>query len=215
MKHTLLVCSLVLINSLSVTYGQRSSDSLYRYWAVRVPLFNLVDQLSPNIQLAIERRFDKANALQLQGGVSFYNNHFGKEPNGFRLKAEYRRYFHVRKHFSFFVAAELFYTQYNTPVRGIFHDANTQKYYDDFIIQKKKYGFSPKWGLHLHGKHFLFDAYAGIGLKNRVITHTGRDNPDDERYFVRKPTIFSAKQTTGNDLTVYIPLNIAFGYIFR
>lgn len=219
MKRALLFCSLSLILSTSAAHGQKLNDSLYNYWAVRLPLLNLVDQLSPNIQLAIERRFDKHNAVQLQGGISFDMDTSHKcctELNGFRLKAEYRRYFHIKKHFSFFVAGEVFYTQYNTTVSALFHDtANTREYIDVFTLHKAMYGFCPKWGIHLHGKHFLFNVYMGIGIKNRIVTQTGRDNLNDERDFPHHPNVWYASQQTGNNLTVHFPLNIAVGYFFR
>ncbi len=197
-----------------------------KYWSVKLPLFNLLDPVSPNLQVAVERRLNGKNGIQLLAGISTDLTTTKPRPrdysviNGYRLRAEYRRYFHVRRKVSFFLAGDVFYTQYKHYTRDSFISQSTNiRYADNFYILKKMAGADLKWGLQFHaGKHFMFETFAGLGFKHKAVTRTGRTSPLDEPVPPLPPKDFSLgdqTNTLGNYTTVSMPLNFVIGYSFR
>jgi hypothetical protein len=192
----------------------------YNYWEVKIPMLNLIDPFSPNIQAGIEHRFDKHNSVSLTGGVSFdldYDHNCCSDLNGVRVKADYIRYFMVRKKCSFFTGAELFYNGYNNNVKGTFWDSLiTGTYTDYYKIHKVMYGLNLKIGFHCRfHKHLTFDFYTGLGLKHRTVTETDRDHPTDKMERAVDFSLWRASERTGDNTTLSLPLNLSIGYIFR
>ena len=188
----------------------------FRYWEIKLPVMNLVDLNSPNFQVGIERRFNKQNGVQLQGGFSFDKN-CCSEVNGTRLRAEYRRYLLKSDDWSYFIGTELFYTGYNMAIDGSFIDAATHTTYTDlYTLRKNMYGLNVKFGTYQFiTKRFIFEAYAGLGLKYRIAKESGRSNPADEHEKPRHPNFYYVSVRPGEDVVLSVPLNFAIGYMIR
>lgn len=194
----------------------------FQYWAVKLPLANLVDiWSSPNLQVGIERRFDKHNCVQLIAAGCIDADGSGA-PNGFKTKAEYRRYFRLRprRRQSFYLAAELEYIQTSQQVDQQYMSMTTGDLYTDrFHFFQQKYGCNLKFGFHKElRRHFMFDAWAGLGIRHVIAVQKGRTNPNDPIYEVRAVdmNIHSSGRYlpyNGNDLSM--PVNFAFGYRFH
>ncbi len=228
-KHPFYILLLLLVSATA-----NAQDTLthsrpyvpYKYWCIKLPLFNLTDLNSPNLQFGVERRFDKRNGVQLLAGISADLSTIRPKPhdysaiNGFRLRGEYRWYFHVRKKASFFLAADAFYTAYKHYTQDSFvNQANGVHYSDNFYVQKKMAGADVKWGLQFHsGKHFMFETFAGLGFKHKLVTQTGRTVPTDDAVPLPAPIDFNPNAESnalGSYTTVSLPLNFVVGYIFR
>jgi len=220
---------LLLLTCIGKSYAQdapiEKQIAHYNFWTAKLPLFNFLDFNSPNLQLGGERRLDKHNAVQLIGGLSIDPN--GKENknphsfiNGYRFKAEYRRYFHVRTSFAFYVAGDVFYTTYNRFTHDSFISAISSAHYsDNFYLQKKMAGADLKWGFQrMLEQHFMFEFFAGLGFKSKTVTQTHRTAPSDERVPPPRPTYvnFNAMANQlGTYTTPTMPVNFVIGYKFR
>ena len=197
-----------------------NTDRKFDYWAVKLPLANLFDLYSsPNVQLGIERRFDKHNGAQLIGAVC---GDPGRQLNlnGYKAKAEYRRYFRVRPMHSFYLAAELEYIQTSIQTTWSYTSSTTGVIYqDEFYLQTKKYGGNIKFGFHKEFRRgMMFDAWAGLGIRHVKSVQKNRDNPADPIYDNPSVdfTIHSSSQYLPYDGTGFsMPINFAWGYIFR
>jgi hypothetical protein len=227
MNPKLLAPFLLLL--VSQSYAQdattaKTTDRNYRYWAVKLPVANVVDFFSsPNLQLGVEDRIDKYNGIQFIAGISIDNaiyssaNETGARINGFRIKGEYRRYFRFRKSSCLYGAAELFYTQYYNDVETNFIRPDSTIYTDAYRINTQKYGINFKLGFHkTFKKRFMFDVFAGLGLEDFITTEKGRLNPDDKRYhFPVHELHFNYDPPTGDRYTGAMPINFVLGYMIR
>ncbi len=204
----------------------RKTSAPYQFWTAKLPLLNLLDPNAPNLQLAMERRFDKHNSVQLLGGISTDFSTTKPKPhdysfvNGFRLKAEYRRYFHVRRKVAFFLAGDVFYTSYRHYTDDSFISKTTNLgYTDNYYVRKKMAGADLKWGFQFHaGKHLLFETFAGLGFKHKTVTETGRTSPFDEHVPPPSPVDINLSSETnalGSYTTVSLPINFVICYNFR
>ena len=198
----------------------------YSYHILKLPLANFLDLNSPNLQVGIEQRLDKHNSIQLLAGFSVDPNLINAQRNwysvfnGYRIKGEYRRYFHIRKRTSFYLAADLFYTAYSTYTYDSFTSAATGAgYIEHFTLRKKMFGSDVKWGVQKQvGQHFMFETFVGLGYKYKIATQTGRNNPYDQR--APQPpaadiNLFAITNMAGSYGTVSMPLNFVIGYTFR
>ena len=221
---------LLLLACISNVYGQdstagRHSFTRYNYWTAKLPLLNFLDFNSPNLQLGIERRLDKHNAVQFIAGISAYS--WGSEKpagssivNGYRLKGEYRRYFNVRRHVAFYGATEVFYTSYHHYTSDSFVSAGLGVHYQDkFYLEKKMWGADVKCGFQgTVGKHWVFEFFTGLGFKAKTVTQFGRAAPQDVSVPRRHPVDINfsgLSNQLGAYTTITAPMNLAVGYRFR
>ena len=228
-KHPFFVSLLVLIcanTNAQDTLNHNKSYDPYKSWCAKLPLLNFLDLNAPNLEMAAERRFDWRNSVQLLAGISTDISTVRPRPhdysaiNGFRIKGEYRRYFHVRRKVSFFLAGDVFYTTYKHYSQDSFiSQANAAHYADNFYVQKKMAGADLKWGVQFHtGKHFMFETFAGLGFKHKSVTQTGRTMPTDDAVPPPPPIDFNPNAESnalGSYTTVSLPVNFVVGYIFR
>ena len=220
MKRTLFFSVFLLAALCGNGYAQdtlttRQTNIPYSYWALKLPLCNILDPNSPNLQVGVERRLSKRSGLQLTGGISVDPDR--KVLNGFRLKGEYRWHFATRNNHSLFLAGELFYTQYSGSVSETFVRSTDSTLYDDhFMIYKKMYGANVKFGFYkMFKKHFMFEVYSGIGVKHKIVSQQGRINPSDAPESVVDINLGAISHETGIVNALSMPLNFALGYIFR
>ena len=212
----------VILFSLIVnhSYGQdtvlaKSTKSQFPSWTIKLPLLNLLDPNSPNLQVGVERQLNRHIGLQFTAGVSVDPNR--SVVNGFRLKGEYRHYFGIKKRHSFFWGGDVFYTRYSSRVAETFvNGIDSSLYEDHFTIYKKMYGANAKFGFHKECKnHFMFEVYSGLGFKVRSVTQQGRTNPSDSPESVVDINLAAISYEAGQATTISMPLNFAIGYMFR
>ncbi len=196
------------------------------YWAIKMPLLNLVDITSPNLMLGVERRFTDHSGIQLLAGISIvhpelYEYGGPRGINGYRVKGEYRYYLPFRrKNLALYVAPELFYTKFRYTTAAGFEDTLRAFGYDDtFTVHKENYGGHLKFGFHSRGlprnkaKRLIIDAWAGLGLRNKTTTHTGRINPADIMFRPRHPNMYYEMNNAASGMTFSMALNFAVGYV--
>ena len=227
-KNFLFILLLLLLDN-AVHAQDTLSRKVYepnKYWIAKIPLLNLIDLNSPNLSVAVERRLNGKNGVQLLAGISTDLNVANQNAqnyalvNGFRLKAEYRHYYHVRRKAAFFLAADIFYTSYRHYTNDSFISQSTNiRYSDNYYLKKKMAGADVKWGLQFHkGKHFMFETFAGLGIKSKTVTEAGRTAPGDEHAPPRFRTdinIVAVGNMPGAYTTLSAPINLVVGYIFR
>ncbi len=198
----------------------KSLDNNYDYWSVKIPLANTIDfYSSPNFMVAVERRLNKKTSLQGTAGISIDPCANCGGVNGFRLKAAYKRYFHTEHKYSFFLAGELFYTQFRKTIdQSYLHMPDSTVYEGHFIAFTQKYGADVQFGLHkVSHQHFTLDIYAGLGLQQVVVSQKGRLYPNDPiHYYPAVDFHFdnSGASEVQNGIQGTMPINIAIGYIF-
>ncbi len=206
------------------TIAKQPANSAYKYWTAKLPLLNILDLSCPNLMLGAERRLDKHNAVQLLGGIS--RDQYGSETagggsvvNGYRLKGEYRRYFHVKRNFAFYAAAEVFYTRYRHYTSDSFISTGSGVHYNDkYYLHKNMWGADVKWGLQrMIGQHFMFEVFAGLGFKSKTVTQTNRSAPSDAAVpkHVVDINLYSIANELGIYTTIAMPVNFVIGYKFR
>ncbi len=226
-KNFLFILLLLLLDN-AVHAQDTLSRKVYepnKYWIAKIPLLNLIDLNSPNLSIALERRLNGKNSVQFLAGISTDISTTALKPhdysvvNGFRLAAEYRHYYHVRRKASFFLAADVFYTGYRHYTDDSFISQSTNIHYSDsYYLKKKMEGANAKWGVQYHSGHFMFEAFAGLGFKYKTVTEVGRTAPGDEH--VPPPRLTDMNLgAVGNMLgaytTISTPANFVVGYIFR
>ncbi len=208
------------------TLAAKRPSAIYPFWIVKLPLLNLIDLNSPNLSVAVERRLNGKNSVQFLAGISTDLNVANQNAqnyalvNGFRLKAEYRHYYHVRRKAAFFLAADIFYTGYRHYTNDSFISQSTNiRYSDNYYLKKKMAGADVKWGLQFHsGTHFIFETFAGIGIKSKTVTEAGRTAPGDEHVpppFRTDINVVAVGNVLGAYTTISAPVNFVVGYIFR
>ena len=221
---------LLLLVTSAATFGQDSlatnhSSTLYPFWVVKLPLLSLIDPNSPNLCAAVERRLNGKNSVQFLAGISTDLSTTTPKPhdysavNGFRLRAEYRHYYHVRRKAAFFLGADVFYTGYRHYTDDSFISQSTNlHYYDSYYLKKKMTGVNVKWGIQYHNGNFVFETFAGPGLKQRTVTETGRTAPGDEHvplHFRTGINVVAAGNDLGDYTTMSATVNFVIGYIFH
>jgi hypothetical protein len=197
--------------------------------AIFVAPLNMFDFINPSIQIGYERMFNKRYAVQVEG--AYILNHSLQEwidalrgikdceytNKGFKVRAEFKYFFSLKKHAGFYCSGELYYLQNKSGVVNDFYrDPNftgpTQStaYPDFYYNDKKQISLNAKAGIRIWGGYFSLDIHCGIGIAYRENIHTERDNPNDK--FVLGLERFWYKR--GNSVVPTFPFNIKFGVRF-
>jgi hypothetical protein len=215
-----------------------STEKLEKPNSIFVAPFNLLDFINPNFQIGYERFVAKKWAIQIEAGIII--NHSIENylidclngikvrdcpytNKGFRVKTSVKYVVFGRKRVKLYVSPELFYMRnksgilrsfsvsdfnfnYPTPI-----PSGATGYHNFFYNDEQKMGINFKFGIKLlFGKWFLLEPHVGLGLAYRIVTQTGRDNPNDR--IIDSFGIFD--NAAPNKLTLTFPLNIKIGCRF-
>ena len=214
-------------------------DSLYRKApnAFFLNPLGLMDLINPSVQIGYERWLNKQFALQVETGPIIKHSALGYlfeamdrgaywyTNKGFKAKAELK-YTHTKRKMVLgypVYSVELFYTDNHSYVNDLFHVVDTTfiydpprdtgyYYYEDFFnLHKQRVGIN----LKLSGKSFMFHQWYiepgfGIGVAYRKITHSDRENPNDE--FL--DTVLSSHNMDGVRFLPNFTFSLKIGYVF-
>lgn len=221
---TLLLCLLLH----STTKAQTDTSNLSaKYTAIKWATHSL---LWPGhfMQLGVEKRVGKY-AGQVQFGISVplkydivdtINNPSGSLSgiySGFTIRAEARKYYKSKRKSEtadFFIAGEIFYTQYQQEFGGGYIGDNYNSgYYDKYLLNKSMLSFlTLKTGIQKRfWKHFLIEGYFGIGVKIKKVEPVGRYNIEDRS---SKIDFNFGEPIFGTNASLSGPINFSIGYFF-
>ncbi|MGZ8551499.1 MAG: hypothetical protein ACXWV2_12590 [Chitinophagaceae bacterium] len=191
-----------------------------RYRAVKIGTGALIGT-NPVVQFGYEKR---VNRLALQFGTGFcFPEHYVIDDTirgnsyAYTLRLEGRKYRlapATRK--NFYMAGELFFTNYKIPTLGRFYDTiKINSYYtDDYLMYKRVLGTALKFGIEQRFlRHFLFDISIGFGIRGTYTKQRGRTDPKDD-FASRHPSVASADSELGYGGSIVVPANFSLGYVF-
>ena len=146
---------------------------------------------------------------------------------GFRIKTSVKYIVLDKRIIKLYVSPELFYMWNKTGIvcDFVISDPNFEysfgkpewkegylNMYSQFLYNdEKKMGINFKFGIKLFlGKRFLLEPHVGIGLAYRIVSQTGRENPNDELY-----SIFGIFDNAApNKWVPTLPINLKIGCRF-
>lgn len=206
----LLLISLVIIPSMAI--GQ-ATEIGYRN-QLKLSASKIINILNPGIDVSYERLHNDKFSTLFSAGVA--TNIIGRPFNhlrGYNATME-EKYFVSRKNTSakyFSLLLNYSAIKYQETTSGI-DSINNLKIVDTFTIARKSTALAFTYGIQYFKKHFVLDINVGAGLKYRTVKHYDRifdyDGP-------REPfDLFRAANVERTGFTLYVPVNIQFGYRF-
>ncbi len=215
MKHCIKPFILLVFLAAFKTVNAADKINVHRCIIKILPLA-FVDQFSfPAAQFGFEYRFHPALAADVTYGQIFPFS--GSEnPSGFKSKAEIKYYIShqkIKKVYQY-VGIEGFLNQVDYNSNGYFTNAQTIfSYVEYFRLHKTVWGVNAKYGLSkVPWKHFVFEPYAGLGVRIRDVIST-RSRPEDSYV----PTHFGyigTRDQPDNEPIFNFSIGIKFGFAF-
>jgi len=212
------LCILILLLTCRIVYAQ---DTLkYPKLIFKVTPLNFLDNISfRSAQVGFEFRFAPKYSVDFSYGQifgrEFYNKYKG---TGFKVKSEIRRYLNNKRprKLSRYLALEGFYHNVDHPANNTFEDTVTATIYnEDYFIKKDLWGLNIKCGFEVSSlNRFVFDAFAGIGLRVKNVQHLNRTRPEDEFHIVDLLAI-NIRDQEGNYAVFNLSLGFKIGYIIK
>ena len=212
-------------------YSQKQRDPRVLF---KIAPLALIDDVSfPTIQGGVEVALNPRISLYNEFGIRYMNG--GKEnvdtsfvsPRGFKLKSEVRYYWQgrndeygnwLRGHY---VAINFYYTRCvsNSGISYYYQNDSSNIVKDNFGVTKSIWGTNVIIGRQTTlGKRFLFDIYAGLGIRIRNFVTVNKEF-DPERDEIKGPidlNVYSisrkAEAEAGKSGTVNISFGIRFAY---
>ncbi len=183
-----------------------------------------VNILNPGFELSYEREHGR---LSTQVSAAYLTDCLHATPyedyGGYRIMLEEKLLFFKRKffrqYFSFetgYYTASMVSSAYFVP-KGIewgddlYYDS---KYEDTFNLKRMGVIIDAKYGMQFLIGHFTIDFSSGLGVIIHNITHSNRQNPDDEMVWPRHPNAYYMMEYEGNHSMPNFPLTLKLGYIF-
>lgn len=168
----------ILVFSCFCVFGQEKVHQSIIYTNV----FHQLDFSHPRINLGYEHAVGRKSKVGINLGV--YHWFSAEQERGLNVHVEYKTFTESQFYYSFGIAgAGLDYIA-NCSFRMDGQVDEVQPIYEERVkIDKKiadlffKYGFQEHWG-----KHIVFDAYTGLGLRLKDVDHAGRTRPEDAMY---------------------------------
>src|SRR5215203_797665 len=211
-----LFCFLLLILSASSILAQKDIP----VWKNQLKLspFRTIDLVNPGIEVSYERRQNARFSTQLSLGLMkdiFNLMHFTNYA-GTRISLE-EKFFPRGGSSNQYYSIEAAYlnVRYKTNSYFIQDTAlRTPQYNDSFQVAKQTFAVNFKYGVEIPLKRFVIDISAGLGLKCKAIER--KDILDPKAYEVtsRDLNAYDLANKEGNYVTVNVPFNVRFGYIF-
>ena len=87
-------------------------------------------------------------------------------------------------------------------------------YSDSVGIKKQTYSLNVKMGYQVKVRRFVFDFFAGLGLRYKDVRHFDRINPNDRMFIPIELNIPYFVNLEGKRWTISVPLNARVGWAF-
>lgn len=176
---------------------------------------------NPSVEIGYERKTGRGYSSQVMVslllGKNIWHSNKGVGPRGYRFGFEERYFFPHKKHYGSYFGLEVDYLNSYRKAVAFFTESVIDSlqlpvtYKDTFGLQKNFIEANLKFGIQKVWGHFVLDAYCGIGVRYRTITHSGRKNPKDEPV---PPRMFQIRYDTGSLTVPSMPLNFRIGWTF-
>jgi hypothetical protein len=218
--------TLVLILATLSSYSQQGKV------IIRFCPLALVDNISfPTIQGGVEYGLVKKLSWYNEFGIKYRSSAFEGadtshvKSSGFKVKTEFRYYFTKNSEDQDsrnpvgYLGLNLFYVKdwHNTNV-GYYKNNDTALYrIDNLGVRKNIYGLNAIAGIQLHFpkiEHFLFEAYAGIGIRFSNVDNVNQEyDPDkDEMLHPVDVSIQAVKNSIDTDQGFHTNFNLTCGF---
>jgi len=222
-KQTKILLILIFTALTNFCIGQDSTLNFRNQ--IKFSPLRVIDLVNPGLEISYERKHNNKFSTQLSIanmiGIIYrpYDNYMG-----IRLSIEEKKYFlKYKKCFKPYYATEIVYYNTNFTTVSTFGYKNrfvdtlayTYNYEDTFSVHKTTLALNLKLGFEIQiRKHFIFEVYAGIGIKYKNVQHGNRLVPSDEMEMPRHPNAYYIAIVEGNYLIINIPANFKIGYLF-
>ena len=210
MKHTL---SALLIVLSSMIFGQK--DHILRFF----PL-NLFDPLNPAFSIGYEGILNEHYSFLFCPSVLFPSAVEDLYGPGYRVRFEGRKYLsdiNFKRHNTFLGIEGLYLSK---TFKGVYSYISSDSltigggsYLDSITVSKEIYGINFKIGYQYSMHRWLFNVYAGLGIKLKDISHIGRLALDDKLFNIHFEQIFIL-DNPGRYWILNIPISVSVGYRF-
>jgi hypothetical protein len=221
-KYLGFVCCL----SLSHMALAQDSTMIYPKHQLKFNPLKALGLVNPGIEFGYERRI--GNRFAAHVAATYLCNPFNLAPyqaySGYRLIAEQKYIVPIQSlSIWFYPSISFVYNTMNINSVGGFADTGlynipgASQYYgydDSFKVTKRTYSVNACAGLVVPIHRFLIDISAGLGVKYRDVTHSGRINPNDKMIPPRHPNVYYAATNEGQYFTPNLLLTIRIAYSF-
>ena len=192
---------------------------------IKFSLSRTIDVLNPGFELNYEREYGKKFSTQVSATylVDCFHMTPYKDYSGYRIMLEeklfcfklkpFRQYFSLE---TGYYSASMINSAYFVPKGIEWADElyDESQYEDIFNLKRTAVIISPKCGLQYAIGHFTIDFSAGLGIAIQNITHTNRQNPDDEMVSPMHPNIYYMTENEGKHSIPNFSLAVKLGYAF-
>lgn len=204
-------------------FGQESFKS-YSNQIFISPL-RIIDLANPGVEIGYQRAYGKnlATAVSVARMIDLVIAHLPNDPRainnykGWRLQMEQKYFLPTLNSNRPYLAVDAMYLKVNYDTGSTFAAdtaRGTPEYHDDFHINKTNFSLNAKLGIQIPVKHFIFDFVAGIGVKHRLATRSGLEEPNAYEIIPPDINIWTQTNKAGNEFTISLPLNIRVAYEF-
>ncbi len=186
---------------------------------IKISPLRLIENINPGLELSYERIYSTKFSTQIGIGVmkSLLGIKAANDYSGWRYAIEQKyfvgSYVSKRKYW----ALDAVYLKVNYNDDGIFRQdtaQNTPEYTDTYHINKRTLTFNIKRGIQVPIKHFIIDFSAGIGIKYKMMERSGLEDVNAIESKSRHPNVYEMTNRAGRYLTLSLPVNVRFGYLF-
>lgn len=208
-RHFLVLVLLIL----SCSEGHAQVHPRFRN-QFKISVFRLLNPGTPGLELNYERSF--MEPLSVQASYTYILPvPILVEQNGFRASIEPKYFFFSKRALRMYTSLQYEYhqSQFLDSMYFVTSEYNeSQPYLDHYAGNRRLHYLNARWGLQIHGGHFIFEFSAGLGIKHRSVEHLNRQNKEDF-YFDKRDFKRSLTQE-GKYNKLAIPISLKMGYQF-
>jgi len=209
---------LLIIITQSCTISAQSTENFLRNQIKFTPT-KLIDFVNPGFEFGFERFHSKKTSTQLSItyhtkliNISTYHNF-----NGWKYSLEQKFFGGLKNNKVNYLGFELTYSNVDYDEIGEFETDTTQaatKYEDSFHIAKQSFSANFKLGTEIYYGSFGLEVNFGIGMKYKMVEHTGKQDPSDFQMHPVDPNVFHIANKAGNYFGINFPISVKVGYRF-
>lgn len=180
----------------------------------KLSVFRLLNPGTPGLELSYERSF--MEPLSVQASYTYILPvPILVEQSGFRASIEPKYFFFSKRAVRMYTSLQYEYhqSQFLDSMYFLTSEYNeSQPYLDHYAGNRELHYLNARWGLQIHGGHFIFEFSAGLGIKHRSVVHLNRQNKSD--FYYNKRGFKRALTQEGKYNKLAIPISLKLGYQF-
>jgi len=225
MPRPITVCSAIMLVVMQL-YSRLAiagdGDTLVKKNRISFNPSRVVGLVNPGYEFGFERLHSDRYATRVMGAL--LTNSLNTAPfftySGYRVGIEEKRFLSHAGNSDSYLSVEAVYHQSQfSSIYQFMPDRDTQVYWyrsgylDSIGVSNRSLSVNVKLGIQFRSGRFIMDAYCGLGLRYKVLTHSDRIDPADYIYS-RHPNVYNAGAAEVNGITMSLPFNILFAYCF-